>query len=280
MNHRSAILLLALTALLWSMGGILVKSTNLHPIAIAGSRSFIACFVLLLVLKKPRFIWTKAQWGAAVCYCLTVIGFVSATKLTTAASAILLQYTAPVYVALLSGPILKERIVARDWIALSLIFAGLIAFFSESLSPDHMLGNLIALASGVSFAGIAIFLKLQNGKSTLESLLLGNALTAAIGIPFLLAGSLPTSSDISMLLALGILQLGLPYAIYGIAIRHVTALEATLVPVLEPILNPLWVAIFYAEIPGTHALIGGAIVVGAVIWHSVSKITSTSRTSY
>src|SRR5262249_28428479 len=129
-------------------------------------------------------------------------------------------------------------------------------------------GNIIALASGISFAGIAVCLRMQKGTSTLESLMLGHILTAAVGIPFLLNGSTPTKADVIKLTILGIFQLGIPYMLYGIAIKHVTPLEATLIPVIEPILNPIWVLIFMNERPTPYAIAGGAVVISAVLWHS------------
>lgn len=271
MTHGRALGLLVLTALLWSIGGWLVKSVNLSPLAIAGARSGIAAIVMCLAAGKPRFIWTKAQWGAAISLALCVTFFVTATRLTTAANAILIQYTAPIYVALLSHRLLGERITRRDWMTLFVVMAGMILFFIEKVSPEHMLGNVTAVASGVSFAGIAIFLRMQKGESTIESLILGHAMTALIGLPFLFLGNTPTGHDVTILLVLGVVQLGIPYVLYAIAIRHVTALEAILVPVIEPLLNPVWVAIFIGEKPGRLAMAGGALVVAAVLYHGLTS---------
>lgn len=271
MTHRKALLLLALTATLWSMGGLLIKSVGLHPLAIAGLRSLIGGITLALYQRKFKFTWTKAQWGAAVSFALTVCLFVAATKLTTAANAIFLQYTAPIYVALFSVPILKEKVTRLDWAVLVVIILGMLVFFGEKVSVEHTLGNIIAILSGVAFAGIAICLRLQKGESTFESILLGHGLTALVGIPFLLMGPWPTLSDALTIGVLGVLQLGIPYIFYGMAITHVTALEATLIPVIEPILNPIWVSIFRHEQPSPYALVGGGIVLSAVLVHSVVR---------
>lgn len=258
-----------MTAVLWSLGGWLIKSVNLHPLGIAGARSAIGALVILIAVRRPRFVWTKAQWGAALSLAMTVTLFVVSTRLTTAANAILLQYTAPIYVALLSHSLLGERVVRRDWITLVVVMAGMLLFFVEKLSPEHLWGNLTALASGVSFACIAVFLRMQKGESTMESLILGHLLTAAVGLPFLWMGPTPTAHDFTVLSVLGVVQLGIPYVFYAIAIRYVSALEAVLIPVIEPLLNPLWVAIFIGERPGIPALIGGAVVVAAVLYHGV-----------
>lgn len=263
---------------MWSIGGLLIKSISLHPLAIAGFRSLIAAPVLWMACRPPRFLFTKAQWGAALCLAVTVILFVSSTKLTTAANSILLQYTAPLYVALLSGPILNERISKWDWLSLFAVLVGMVLFFVDQVSAEHMLGNILALISGISYGGIVIFLRLQKGKSTIESLLLGHILTAVVGLPFLFMGSTPSHDDVARILVLGVVQLGIPYALYAIAIPYVTALESTLVTMIEPILNPIWVVIFFGERPSANALIGGCIVLAAVMAHSFLKIRFKAET--
>lgn len=274
MSQTRALFLLALTATMWSLGGLLIKSISMNPLAIAGFRSLIAAPVLWLACtnRRPQFLFNKVQWVAAVCLVGTVLLFVASTKLTTAANSILLQYTAPLYVALLSGPILGERINKWDWVSIAAIFCGMILFFVDKMSADHLLGNILALISGISYAGIVICLRLQKGKSTIESLLLGHLLTAAIGLPFLfLMSSMPSQTDAIRILILGVFQLGIPYALYAIAIPHVNALEATLVTMIEPILNPLWVALFFGERPSGNSLIGGAVVLLAVFAHTLFK---------
>jgi drug/metabolite transporter (DMT)-like permease len=270
-SQTRALLFLALAAAMWSLGGLLIKSISLHPLAIAGFRSLIAAPVLWAACRRPKFIFTKAQWGTAFCLAITVILFVTSTKLTTAANSILLQYTAPLYVALLSGPILKERIGKWDWLSLLAVLGGMTLFFVDKVSTEHMLGNLLALMSGVSYGGIVIFLRLQKGQSTIESLLLGHVMTAVVGLPFLFMGSMPSHDDVIRILILGVVQLGIPYALYAIAISYVTALEATLVTMIEPILNPIWVVLFYGERPSPNAMIGGTIVLTAVVIHSFLK---------
>lgn len=129
-NKRAvALLLLVLTASLWSIGGLLIKSVNAHPLAIAGMRSAISTVIILIYVKKPKFTWSFPQIAAAVTYALTVITFVSANKFTTAANAILLQYTAPVYVALFGSWLLKEKTSMLDWATIAVVFGGMMLFF-------------------------------------------------------------------------------------------------------------------------------------------------------
>lgn len=262
-ERPKALLLLVATATLWSLGGVLIKSVNANPLAIAGTRSAIAIVVLLLVLRKPKFTWSFAQIGAALAYAATTILFVSSTKTTTAANAIFLQSTAPVYVALLSAWLLKEKIKLLDWITVFIVMVGMMLFFLDNLSTKGILGNVLGAMSGISFALFAIFMRMQKNGSPLESILLGNLLTAAIGLPFL-SRSVPNASGWVCLVILGVVQLGIPYILYSKAIKHVTALEAILIPVIEPLLNPVWVLLMLGETPGPLALIGGLIVLTAI----------------
>jgi len=262
-QRTKALLLLVVTATLWSLGGLLIKSVNAHPLAIAGTRSAIAIVVLLLVLKKPKLTWSFAQIGAALAYSATTILFVTATKTTTAANAIFLQSTAPIYVALLSAWLLKEKIKLLDWITVLIVMGGMALFFLDNLSTTGIFGNLVAAASGISFALFAIFMRMQKDGSPLESILLGNFLTAAIGLPFL-SRSVPNASGWLCLVILGVVQLGIPYILYSKAIKHVTAMEAILIPVIEPLLNPVWVLLMLGEAPGPLSLIGGLIVLTAI----------------
>lgn len=239
-----------------------------------------ACVMYLWVRRKGPMnpVWTPAQFGSIISYMFTVVLFVWATKQTTAANAILLQYTAPVWVALFSAAITKERLKKLDVIVVLCVMLGMIVFFLDALTPGAMFGNVLAVASGIAFAGVALFMRAQKGTSTTESIILGNVLTAVVCIPF--AGGLPDASMdwIAPLLVLGILQLGASYLLYSWALAHVTALEAVLITVLEPLLNPVWVGLALGEMPSTTALIGGCLVVAAVVVRGlVGSRPGTSR---
>lgn len=264
MNDRTqGVLALVAAALLWSFGGICIKMISIAPMATAGARSLIAFVVVLLYARRiPRRI-TAGQLLGAIAYAGTVTCFVLATKSTTAANAILLQYTAPIWVALLSPWLLREKISGIDWGAIVVVIGGMLLFFVDRLDTGHLNGDLLAVASGVFFALGIISLRRERHGSPLTIVILGNLITAIIGLPFLI-GDLPTPTDILFLLPLGVLQLGLGYILFARGVRYVTAIEGTLIPMLEPILNPIWVAIFYMEYPSTLALLGGGIVVATV----------------
>jgi drug/metabolite transporter (DMT)-like permease len=270
-HHLAGAGMLVLTALLWSLGGLLIKSVDWHPMAIAGTRSAIAIPVMLVLLGRPRITLSPAQMGGAFSYAATVVLFVLATRLTTAANAIFLQYTAPVYVALAGHWWLRERATRLDWIVIIVALGGMGLFFIDQLSPARLLGNVLALGSGISFAATALCLRKERDGSPETAIFLGNCLTALAAIPFLFP--LPVGhGDGWKLLLLGTVQLGLPYVLYAIAIKRVTALEATLIPLLEPVFNPLWVMLALGERPGPWALFGGAIVLGAVLARSCWRL--------
>lgn len=269
-EHLKSALLLFVTAVLWSWGGVLIKSITWHPLAIAGTRSAIASLVILLYLKKPKINWSWPQIGGALAYAGTVILFVTATKLTTAANAILLQYSAPIYVAFLGRWLLKEEVSKEDWWAVTAVLGGMVLFFFDQLQWGDLLGNLIAILSGWTFAFLTVFMRMQKDSSPLESVFLGNIFAALIGLPFVLQ-QLPTPGVWVNLTLLGTVQLGLSYILYSIAIKGVTALEASLIPVIEPILNPLWVFLAIGEIPGNWALVGSAIILVSIVFWFLQK---------
>ena len=262
-----ALLMLLLTAVLWSLSGLLIKSVNWNPLAIVGSRSIIsAIFIYPFFKSKIKLRFSKYILIGAMAYSGTVITFVAATKLTTAANAILLQYTAPIYVAAFSYWLLKEKIVKTEWLVILFIFSGMCLFFLDDLTSGNMLGNILAIISGIFFALLAICLRKQKNASPIESVFWGNILTGLIGFPFMI-GSSPDPDDWTILILLGVVQLAIPYILFSYAIKHVSALEAITIPIIEPILNPIWVFIFLAETPGKWAIIGGSIVLSTILVH-------------
>jgi|SRR5690554_260894 len=272
-KENKARLLLFISAILWSLGGLLIKGVSWHPVAISGMRSAIAVPVILLFCRcRPRFTWSFLQIAAAVAYMMNVTLFVVANKLTTAANAIFLQYTAPVYVAVVSAWFLKERTTKFDWFTIFAAMGGMFLFFLDDLAVGGMVGNVCALGSGVSFAALVLLLRKQKDEAPMEALLLGNIFTAVVGLPFMF-GPAPGASGWVGLLLLGLFQLGLAYALYATAVKHVTALEAILIPVLEPVLNPVWVFLAMGETPGPWSLLGGSVVLVAVTVRSVVRIT-------
>jgi len=265
-------LLLLLAALCWSLGGVLIKSIDWPPMAIAAGRSTIAIPIILLCVGWPRFTFSLAQIGGAIGYALTVVLFVFATRMTTAANAIFLQYTAPIYVALIGRWYLKERASPIDWLVIAVALLGIALFFLDRLTIAGWWGNIIALGSGLAFAAVALFLRKEKAGSPIASIVLGNVIVALAGLPFMLVAPSLGGGRWWRLLLLGTVQLGLPYVFYAAAIKHVTALEATLIPLLEPVLNPLWVMLALGERPGSWAIVGALLVLAAVLARGVLMV--------
>ena len=267
MQRSTAILLLLLTALCWSSGGFLIKWVDWPPMAVSGLRSAIAALFLMLLFRPKRWRIDRYLIGGALAYAVCVTFFVLANKWTSAANAILLQYTAPVHVAFFGYWFLGEKPHRLDWWALCLVVMGMTLFFAEDLSAGNLWGNLAALISGIGFAWMALSLRKQKDGDPIHSVILGNLLAAVAGVPFMFEHA-PTAAGWIGLALLGVVQIGLAYAFFSIAIRHVTALEALLIPTIEPILNPVWVFLLLGERPGRLAMIGGAIIIAAILLRS------------
>jgi drug/metabolite transporter (DMT)-like permease len=273
-SRRQAIFFLVLAAVLWSSSGLLIKVIEWHPVSIFSARSMIASLVFWVYLRRFSPQWSRLQIAGAVSYVGVQLLFITATKLTTAANAIFLQYTSPVYVALLGYWLLHERPKRADWIAMPVIFVGLLLFFGDNLSLKGLYGNLLGVLSGVSMALMMLCMRGQKSGAPAYTILLGNILSALIGLPFLLQETL-TLPYVGLMLYLGVFQIGLSFLLYSIAIKHVQALEATLILTLEPILNPLWVFMGLGEIPGQLAIAGGLVVLAAITFRAVSSANAS-----
>lgn len=262
--HRRAVAQLVLAAVFWSLGGLLIKHVAWPPLAVAGGRGAFAALFLLATNRRLRFHGSRAQVLGAAGYAACTITFCVATKLTTAANAILLQYTAPVWIALGGAWLLGERATRLDWITIGLVLGGMALFLADGLSVGHVLGDSIGLLSGVCFAGMTIALRSQKDGSPVESIILGNTLAFVVGLPWIVTAPALPADGWAALIALGVVQLGCSYWLYARAIKHITALQAVLIPVIEPLLNPVWVLLALGERPTPLALTGGAVVLGAV----------------
>src|SRR5204862_5238632 len=264
---RNAVLAVVCAALLWSSGGLFIKIAPFGPLGVACGRALVTTLFYLLVLR-PNLRGARISTGLVYAAC--IVTFVSATKLTTAANAIFLQYTGPAYVLLLSPFLLDEPFRPIDAVCVALSLAGMSLFFVGKVEPGQAIGNVVAIASGVFFA-LAIVLLRRDAKGgtgdALPSTTLGNLLAAALTAPWAwqAAPSMLSLQGVAVLLYLGIVQLGLAYFLFTRGVRRVPAAEASLISMLEPVLTPVWVLIGFGERPGRWAIAGGAIVVAAVV---------------
>ncbi len=264
---------LALCALLWSTSGFLIKLVDWDPMAIAGSRSLIALVVMLVLVRRPDLKPNKNRILAALFYSATMILFVFANKMTTAANAILLQYTQPVFVILFGRFLLSgEKTGPVDWLCTGGVLGGMVLFFMDGLSAGGNAGNLVAVLSGITFALTAIFMRRQKDGSPVESFILAHILTVVIAIPAILFSGPPAGRGIAGLVLLGVFQMALPSLLYSRGVRGVSALSTALVTMLEPLLNPLWVFLLIGELPQGRAVAGGLVILGCVTVRSVLKI--------
>jgi drug/metabolite transporter (DMT)-like permease len=254
--------LLIVSAILWSLGGVLIKAIDWNPLGIAGTRSLIALAIFSVFLPGAWKRLSPAVMAGAVAYAGTVTSFVIATKLTSAANAIFLQYTAPVYVALLSPWLVREKIQPRDWLFIALALLGVALFFLDQLTLRGWWGIGFGLLSGVFFAMFILLLRRQSEGAPQSVVLYGNLLTVLVALPFFFpARQLATAWP--WLAALGVFQLTLPYMLYARAIRNVRALDAALITFIEPILNPCWVLLVNHKVPSPWSLTGGTLVLTA-----------------
>jgi drug/metabolite transporter, DME family len=267
---RSRLLLLA-AALLWSTAGAAIKSCGLDAWQIAGGRSLVAAAFLFLAVRDARVRPTRRVLLVAATYAVTVILFVVATKLTTAANAIFIQDTAPLWVLLLSPWLLKEHPTKGELLAIPIFGLGLSLFFVDELSPGQALGNVTALVSGVAFAFAIIGLRVLREEGP-AALAWGNVIAAAVTLPFWSRGPAATGADLALVVYLGIFQLGLAYLAFSRGVTGTPAIEASLLILIEPVLNPIWTFLAAGERPGPWAVAGGAVVLAATAWRTVAPV--------
>jgi drug/metabolite transporter, DME family len=273
-KRRSGPWLILAAAALWSTAGAAIKLCSLNAWQISLGRSLVAAGVLWLFLPGARARPTRSTWAVASAYAVTVVLFTVANKLTTSANAIFLQDTAPLYVLLLSPLLLHERPTRGELLSVPLFLLGLLLFFRDQLTPGQVSGNLIALASGVAFALCILGLRRLGGDNA-PAVLLGNLLAGAASLPGSLGGPPVTPRDLAIVLFLGVFQLGLSYALFARGLRHTPATEASLLALLEPVLNPVWAFFLAGERPGPWALAGGSLVLLGTLWRTLAPWVET-----
>lgn len=278
-NRVKAMIYIVIAATLLSTGGIILKYVDMNPMAIASSRGLISAIVVWLYLKKPNFTFSKPQVIGAFSYSMMVTGFIVANKLTTAKNAVVLQFTAPIWIVILGVWFLKEKAYWYDLVSIAVVSGGMILFFIDDVGGGTMIGNIVAMFSGLALAGATIGMRLQKEGSPVETTLLGHLMTVLIGLPFVFSASFTTANIIGIFL-LGAFQLGIAYILYATAVKYLTALEVILIMFLEPILNPIWVMLIHGETPSKFSLLGGTIVILTVAIRSiiVSKRSKSIQT--
>ncbi|MCP9494035.1 MAG: DMT family transporter [Pyrinomonadaceae bacterium MAG19_C2-C3] len=294
--RRSPLLFALLAAVLFSTGGVGIKQATLTGLELSSARSLVAFVVLLTWTQLIRrgeaeahgrgLGFNRTTLLAAVAYAATLLFFVQATKWTTAANAIFLQYTAPLYMLVFEPWMYKEKYRGRDFVVVVACLAGMSLFFVGELRADDVRGNIAALASGVSFALFSLLLRRnlteQNGTDgDLSAVIYGNLLLGVMCAPWLVARIMSDGlvvSDVFIVLYLGTIQIGLAYTFYAAALaRGARSLDVGIVGYTEAVLNPLLVLIVVGERPTLFAILGGACIVTAVIAHALYNSHRNSR---
>jgi drug/metabolite transporter (DMT)-like permease len=264
-------LLLIAAAVLWSTAGAAIKSCGLDALQIAGGRSLVAAAFLFLATRDARRRLDRTIALVSVAYAATVVLFVTATKYTSAGNAIFIQDVAPLFVLLLSPWLLGERPTRGELLAVPIFGLGLGLFFMDELAPGQVLGNVAALVSGFSFALTILGLRILRERGP-AALAWGNVVAAAVTLPLWGRGPAATPSDLGIVLYLGIFQLGLAYLCFSRGVTGTPAIEASLLILLEPVLNPIWTWIVTGERMGPWAIAGGAVVLLATSWRAMAPV--------
>ncbi|HXS95122.1 MAG TPA: DMT family transporter [Candidatus Limnocylindrales bacterium] len=276
---RARLLLIA-AAVLFSTGGAAIKAPALTGWQIAAFRSGIATVFLLAAIPETRRGWSLRMLPVAACYAATLVSFVLANRLTTAANTIFLQSTAPLYVLLLGPFVLHEPIRRRDLAFVAAVCAGIACFFAGSApaavtAPDPHRGNLIALLSGLFYAlmltGLRFLARGSAHQSATATVALGNLLACLAALPMALPTAAISTRDFSALLYLGIVQIGIAYLCLVRGMRHVRAVEASALLMVEPALNPIWTWLVHGETPAVWSIAGGLLILGASFYNAASK---------
>ena len=275
-GRRTGPWLILAAATLWSTAGAAIKLCQLTGWQINFGRSAVAALFLAAILPGARRRPDRAVAAVAVAYAFTVLLFVLANKATTSANAIFLQDTAPLWVLLLSPMLLQERPSRGELLSAPLFLVGLLLFFLDRLSPGQAAGNVIAVASGVAFALCILGLR-KLGARNVGAIVWGNALAALMSLPMAVRGPAPTVGDLGIVLFLGLFQLGASYALFARGVRHTPAVEASLLALVEPVLNPVWTFLLAGERPGPWAIRGGAIILAATLWRTLAPWVETRR---
>jgi drug/metabolite transporter, DME family len=278
----SPLLLVFGAAVLWSTGGLFIKATQLSALELSFGRSLLAAIIIAIFTRREGFGINKISAITSILYAALIILFVLATKLTTAANAIFLQYTAPVYVLLLEPVFYKEKFRGRDFITVALCVGGMSLFFVGKLRPEDVSGNILALASGVCFALFFLLMRHPQARNVnrASSAIYGNLIAVAICAPWFL-GAIKrgiSATDFACIAYLGVVQIGFAYLVFTLAMaRGVRSLDAGIIGYIEPVLNPLWVFLFIGERPSGWAIIGGTIIVVSVLVHTIVDAKTKPR---
>jgi drug/metabolite transporter (DMT)-like permease len=268
LKNRKAPLFIIAASVCWSFGGLCIKLIPWGALSIIGLRSALAALVFAVYRKSFKVKLNLGTVLAAVCLSLTIMLYVFANKYTTAAAAILLQFSSPVFIILLNLVFYKTKPKRSEAVAVLATVLGMVLFFADKLKPGGMFGNLLAVASGLTFAGVFVCNRREDVVPE-QAMFLGFLINAAIGLPFAFVQVTADPVAWGAVLFMGTVQVGLAYVFFSIGIKSTPALLACLITAFEPIFNPVWVALATGEIPGPLSIAGGAVIVATVLAYNI-----------
>ncbi|HRI85160.1 MAG TPA: DMT family transporter [Ignavibacteria bacterium] len=275
--HKKGLIYISFCALLWSSGGLFIKVLTLDAYQISFYRSFIAAITIIVIslIKKInfKFEFDKISVMCSLTYSFILVLFVIATKLTTAANAIFLQFTAPIYLLILEPVFLKTKFEKKNLIALIFCLFGMVLFFFGKLDMTSIKGNLLAIGSGISFALFTLFLKwkkqIHKTENTIVYIIAGNILVCIFCFPLVYDKLMVEFSQAMILLYMGVFQIGISYIIFNEGIKYISATESMIIAMLEAILNPVWVFLGVGEVPTVYSIIGSVIILLTIVWRNL-----------
>jgi DME family drug/metabolite transporter len=264
-EHKKGLIAVLASAMLWSTGGLFIKLVTLDAMQISFFRCVWAAVVFAVIFRRQVFYANLFTFVNAVSYAAVLILFVLSNKLTTAANAIFLQYTAPIYVLIFEPVINKTNYEKINIFTIIICFAGMLLFFIGEISPGHMVGNILSLLSGVAFAAFMLGMRKNKKEYQFSSIFYGNILVFLFCTPYMFGINNLSLNNFLMVSYLGIFQIGIAYIIFSFGLKRVLAIEASLLSMIEPVLNPVWVFLGYGEAPSFMAIIGGIIIISAIM---------------
>jgi drug/metabolite transporter (DMT)-like permease len=279
-EHNKGILAVFLTAILWSSGGLFIKLISLNSMELSFFRCAIAAVVFALMFRKRILKLNRLALLNSFAYAAVLILFVIATKTTTAANAIFLQSTAPIYVLIFEPLLTKTKWERTNVITIAVCFWGMILFFMGDLTPGDIEGNIAALLAGVAFAAFFLGMKKNEPQYGESSIFYGNVIVALICIPFITNMNSISLQDFAMVSFLGVFQIAFAYALFSYGLKRIIAVEASIISMFEPVLNPIWVFIGYGEVPSYYAIIGGIIIITAITARTIISNSDFIKTKF
>jgi drug/metabolite transporter (DMT)-like permease len=261
-QHSLGVLAVLLGATIWSTGGLCIKLLPYDPYTILFYRAIFAALTFLLIFRQRALVMRPLVLAVGLQYAVLAMCFVIATKTTTAANAVLLQYTAPIYVFILEPILFKFKLTPLNVITIIVCSLGMLLFFAEDLGGGNFLGNVIGLCSGVVLAAMMLTQRYNKPEHYDAGLFWGNVFIALICSPWYVQSATPSLEHWSLFAFLGVIQIGIGYMLFNFGLKRTLAIESVLLAMMEPILNPLWVFIGYGEKPGFWTILGGSIILG------------------